>query len=248
MILPIKITLGSTQPAPRPPLWVHKDDFTIGGIRSCAAELNGCPQVYTLKESSVEMTREWQMNLVAINYGGKPNGMELRHISAILHTGRAFANGTGVNDVDHPRKNWIRREDLDSDELPRLDKVRTCAFSVLTGVVRGEFLVVSCLNGDNPPHLKPGRRHPARAEEADIDDYIYTPFTHPWFFYVANNVRPNGSTMPFSDDGGMYDWIGNGRPVTFLPSVARGEVLYPLERLTRLPDNAPIPPPYLIRS
>jgi len=243
MSLSVKITLGSTQQNARPPLWVHKDDYTIGGIRSCASELNGCPQVYTLKESPVEMTKEWQMFLVAINYG-----MELRHISAILHTKRAFANGAGVNDVAHPRKNWIRREDLDSPELPRLDKVRTCAFSVLTGVTRGDFLVVHTLNGDNPPHLKPGRRHPARAEEADLDDYVYTPFTHPWLFYVANNVRPNGSTVPFSDDGGVYDWIGDGRPVTFLPNVARGEVLYPLERLVRLVDNAPIPSPYLTRS
>lgn len=235
MNLPIKITFGK---GARPSWWRHKADWEIGGIRTCASRLGGCPQVYTFLEFPVEITPAWQFFIRAINHI-----MEVRHVAAILGFFRAFANGTGFGDPTDPRANWLLRESLTSPN-PQFDKTRTCARSVMTGVVRGESLLVDMLDGRNPPPLKPGRRHPVRVEDANIDDYLYTPYTHPHYFFVANNVKPDGSTVPFSDDGGVYDWIGDGRPVTFLPHVSPGPVLYPLSRLVRLPDAAPQPSPY----
>lgn len=128
---------------------------------------------------------------------------------------------------------------------PEFDKVRTCALSVLTGEVQGDSLIVSLLDGSQPPPLKEGRSYPERVEDINPDDYLFLPETHRHFFFAANIIRLNGKTVPFPH-GARYDWTGDDHLYSWLPHVARSrfEVRYPLARLRQVLRGAPIPAPY----
>lgn len=120
-------------PPARPALWMHKEDVDIrdsswgGGVRPCAP----CPAVWVLKDSPhAIMTQQWQYYIRAINYN-----MSVSDCQFLLEDQRAFANGTGFKSRDTSgRADYFYNRDL-GKELPRLDKVRTCSRSVLTGTV-----------------------------------------------------------------------------------------------------------------
>ncbi len=225
--------MSNPNPSPVPvPLWQHKDDHGVfDGVRDCAP----CPAVFTLHESRVKITKQWQFFIRAIN----PD-MSLKHITALFGPKKAFTNRP-VRDTraDHLLGEKLHRPD------PEFDKVRTCALSVLTGVVSGNMLIVAMLDGSQPPPLKEGRSYPERVEEIDPDDYLFLPQTHRHFFFAANIIRRNGKTVPFPH-GARYDWTGDDRLYSWLPHVARSrfEVRYPLSKLIELPSGAPIPGPY----
>jgi hypothetical protein len=115
----------------------------------------------------------------------------------------------------------------------------------MTGVVRGDELIVTMLDGSQPPPLKEGRSYPERVEDISLDDYLFTPQTHRHFFFAANIIRRDGKTVPFPN-GAVYDWTNDGRMYSWLPHVKKAnvEVRYPLSRLIPLPPGAPIPSPY----
>jgi hypothetical protein len=198
------------------------------------------PQVYTLHETAMAITEQWQYFIRAINHK-----MDLKKVSAIFGSRRAFCNLKGFNDPEHPpRADYLLRENLDRRE-PEFDKVRTCGLSLMTGEAREDQLFVRLLDGSKPPPLKEGRKFPERVEEIHVDDYLFTPQTHRHFFFAANIINRRGETVPFPN-GASYDWTGDGRPYTWLPHVAPGgiEVGYELSRLTKLRAGAPIPGPY----
>jgi N-acetylmuramoyl-L-alanine amidase len=221
------------------PLWQHMDDHELGKDRPHP----GDPAVFLFEESAaarVDLTKEWQFFIRAINYKMPPD-----KVSAIFGNLKAFCNHTGLGDAAHPRADFIQSENLNSP-LPQLDKVRTCALSVMTGVVEGEHLVVEMMNGSQPPPLKPGRVQPQRIEEIDPDAYLFTPWSDRYLFFAANrSVRGGRETKPFAH-GALYDYTLDGRPYTWLPHVkpAGLKVRYPLSRLHRLPPNSEIPSPY----
>jgi hypothetical protein len=221
------------------PLWQHMDDHELGKDRPHP----GDPAVFLFEESEaarVDLTKEWQFFIRAINYKMPPD-----KVSAIFGNLKAFCNHTGLGDAAHPRADFIQGENLNSP-LPQLDKVRTCALSVMTGVVEGEHLVVEMMNGSQPPPLKPGRVQPQRIEEIDPDAYLFTPWSNRYLFFAANrSVRGGRETKPFAH-GAIYDYTLDGRPYTWLPHVkpAGLKVRYPLSRLHRLPPNSEIPSPY----
>lgn len=219
------------------PLWQHKDDPSLGEAAPKRVRYP-TPQVFTLHDGAMTVTEQWQFFIRAINHK-----MPLKKVSAIFGSRRAFCNRKGFGDPEHlPRADHILGENLDRPD-PEFDRIRTCGLSVLTGVVSGEFLVVTMLDGTKDPPLKEGRNYPARVKDVDLDDYLYTPETHRHLFFAANIINREGETVPFPN-GAVYDWTGDGRPYTWLPHVARFEVRYPLSKLTKLPEGAAVPGPY----
>jgi N-acetyl-anhydromuramyl-L-alanine amidase AmpD len=226
------------------PLWQHKDDHELGPAAPKRPH-PGDPAVFLFEESEaarVDLTKEWQFFILAINYKMPPD-----KVSAIFGNRKAFCNLTGLGDAAHPRADFIKGENLLSPP-PQLDKVRTCALSVMTGFVDSDrkHLIVEMMNGSQPPPLKPGRVQPQRIEEIDPDAYLFTPWSDRYLFFAANrSVRGGRETKPFAH-GALYDYTLDGRPYTWLPHVkpARLKVRYPLSRLHRLPPNSEIPSPY----
>jgi hypothetical protein len=230
--------------AERPPLWTHKEDRDVfGRLRDCATDGSSCPAVFVLKEprKKVELTKDWQYYLAAINYNMNP-----ADVATELHYRLAFANQTGLGREALPRRNYLRDKDLTAAEYPRFDKDRTCSRSVMTGTVDGAYLIVTTLDGNQPPPLKPGRSYPQRVADINPDDYLYTPQTHRHLFFSANTVGSSsgGSKVYPFPRGATYDWIGDGWRYTFLPHVSCETIRYPLARLRKLGDNEPIPSPY----
>ena len=212
------------------PLWQHKDDGgTLGSVRDCAP----CPAVFTLHDSRVTVTKEWQFFIRAIN----PD-MPIRHVVALFDPHKAFTNRAS----EDRRANHLQGRNLDCPAL-EFDKVRTCALSVLSGEVVEDMLRVEMLDGSQPPPLKPGRSQPQSVEEINLDDYLFTPRTHRHLFFAANIVRPNRRVIPFPR-GAQHAWTNDGNTYTWLPHVSRFEVLYPLSKLMQLPPGAPVPVPY----
>ena len=229
----ITITSAKIIPQPaRPPLWQHLDDIgALGRIRDCAP----CPAVYPMNDHKVFITRQWQYFIRAINMG-----MTLQAVAAKFGAGLAFTNRNRA-DI---RRDWLQEKDLDRPD-PDFDRVRTCALSVMTGTTAGNYLTVKMLSGNIPPPLKPGKQYPMAVSQINPDDYLYHPRTHRWLFFAANiinAINAGGTVVPFPN-GAVYDWFGV-RPVTFMPHVSRFEVRYPLSKLERVPDGAPIPSPY----
>jgi hypothetical protein len=214
------------------PLWQHKDDHGVfDDLRSCAP----CPAVFPMHEHRVTITKQWQYFIRAIN-----PGMSLQHVTALFGPTKAFTNRpVGDKRANHLKDKKQKRPD------PEFDKVRTCALSVMTGVVSGEDLIVTMLDGSQDPPLKEGRSYPERVEDINLDDYLFTPQTHRHFFFAANIIKRSGKTVPFPH-GAVYDWTGDGRMYSWLPHVKRAQVVvrYPLSKLIALPPGAPTPSPY----
>ncbi|HUF00540.1 MAG TPA: hypothetical protein VMN99_14875 [Anaerolineales bacterium] len=181
------------------------------------------------------ITKQWQFFIRAIN-----PGMRLQNIVALFGPTKAFTN----RPVPDKRADHLRGERLNRPD-PEFDKVRTCSLSVLTGVVSGDELIVTMLDGSQPPPLKEGRSYPERVQDINPDDYLFLPETHRHFFFAANIIKLNGKTVPFPH-GALYDWTNDGRRYSWMPHVKRAqfEVRYPLSKLIELPPGAPIPSPY----
>lgn len=231
-------SLTNSAPAlPSVPLWQHKDDPELGAAAPERVRIP-TPQVYTLHEKAMAVTEQWQYFIRAINHN-----MNLKKVSAIFGSRRAFCNLKGFNDPQHPpRADYLLRENLDGKD-PEFDKIRTCGLSVMTGKERDGQLFVAMLDGSKSPPLKEGRSYPERVQDINVDDYLFTPQTHRHFFFAANIINRRGETVPFPN-GAFYDWTGDGRPYTWLPHVSRFEVRYPLANLMQLPAGAAIPSPY----
>jgi hypothetical protein len=211
-------------------LWQHKDDIGVfGAARECAP----CPAVFPMQDTRVTITKQWQFFVRAINYR-----MRLQHVTALFGPKKAFTN----RDPNDLRADYLKGENLNRPD-PDFDKVRTCSLSVMTGKVSGENLIVTMLNGSEPPPLKEGRSFPEQVKNINPDDYLFTPWTHRHLFFAANITKPNGKTVPFAH-GAVYEWTGDGRPYSWMPHVSDFEVSYLLANLIQLPAGASIPSPY----
>ncbi|HET9587999.1 MAG TPA: hypothetical protein VFO91_04335 [Anaerolineales bacterium] len=228
--LTVSVKISPLQRAPSIQHWQHKDDIGVFGMpRECAP----CPAVFPMQDTRVTVTRQWQFFIRAINYK-----MSLRHVAALFGPQKAFTN-RNPSDL---RADHLRGENLDRPD-PDFDKVRTCALSVMTGEASGDDLIVTMLDGSQPPPLKEGRRYPERVEDINPNDYLFTPWTHRHFFFAANIIKPDGKTVPFPN-GASYDWMGDRKQYSWMPHVSRFEVRYPLSNLIALPAGSPVPSPY----
>src|SRR5688572_15461171 len=215
---------------PRPPLWFVKES-AFQGIRTSV------PAIVNLLAQPVTMTRDWQYYIRAIN-----RGMTRQHVSAIFEYKKAFANGTGTGDSTDPRRDYILSENLDADKDIQMDKVRTCVRSTHTGVANDTVLRLLTLDGNQPPPMKPGKRHPQTLDEIRLEDYLYQPRTHRWLFFAANNIGGDGQVTAFAH-GAIYEWFGD-RQVTWLPLVSRFPVSISLQYVRKLGQDDPMPSPY----
>jgi N-acetylmuramoyl-L-alanine amidase len=224
------------------PLWRHKNDHELGvdAPERTFGELKAVPEVYTLEDRGMTLTKQWQFFIYAINYN-----MDIRKISAIFGTRRAFTNKKGFPSKpnDPPRADWILGENLGAPN-PEFDKTRTCARSVMTGTVVGNKLRVKMLDGNQPPPLKAGRAYPQAIKDVDPNDYLYLPWTHRYYFFAANTVDVRGETSPFPKGGNYKELIGDDKMYTWLPHVSKFPILYPLSKLEKVPAGEPIPSPY----
>jgi hypothetical protein len=235
LTIDLNLRLGYPSPEPvfppRVPLWQVRDSAFIGPTTAR-------PAIVTLLAQPVDVTQDWQYYLRALN-----PGMSVQHVAAIMGWFRAFCNGTGVGDASDPRRNYLTGEDMDANEDPQFDKVRSCIRSVVTGIETETEVILDMLDGSSSPPMKPGKQLPQTLAEIRLADYLYSPQSHPWYFFAAVNVEA-GRVTPFPN-GAVYSWTGDGKPYTFLPHVSRFAVRMPKTLLRRLGDDEPIPSPYV---
>ena len=167
--------------------------------------------------------------------------MSPQHVAQLFGYRKAFTN----RHKDDLRADHLQGLNLDRKD-PEFDKVRTCALSVMTGVVEGSNLVIEMMNGSEPPPLKPGCVYPERLEDVKLEIYKYTPQTHRHLFFAANITKSSGKKVSPFPHGARYDWTGDNLLYTWMPHVAPAgvKVRYPLSKLIRVPPGAPIPSPY----
>jgi hypothetical protein len=182
------------------PLWQLK---AAPAPRFAAKELGSAPDVviFSTGYGRVNLTKEWQLFIRYIN----PN-MKLGNVSALLGDAKAFTNGTGF-----PGKaNYLLWEELDKG-LPQFDKDRSCSFACHTGVVEGNNLRLTIMDGNKPP---PNDANPQ---------------THPWLFFHATMVYDGGTVDAFPH--GAPGW-GLTRNCVWMPLVATHALFVPLTNVT----------------
>lgn len=217
---------------------MHREDGEVfGGIRSCAP----CPAVFWLKDDSHNpITKQWQYYLIAMN-----PAMDIEDVYLLLDNNLAFTNSMGFRNDGDPRQDWFHNRDLTA-KPPQFHKVITCSRNVITGMEQNGMLNVKTFDIRNAPPLKPGRFYPRNISEINPDDYLYLPRYSREMFIVANIVNREGEVVQFPR-GGLYSWTNDNTPYSFLPLCSNptyGPVLYPLSKLRKLPQDAPVPSPY----
>jgi len=186
--------------------------------------------------------KQWQFFVYAINPGMPQNA-----IIALMGDSKALMNNTGIGGSNGPRANYITGQDLDAP-APRLDKLRTFARNIHTGMEVGNDLQVMSFDGNNPPPLKPGKTYPETLAEVNVDDYLITPRTNLELFLVCSNIKskPGNETSIFPfDNGGIYDWTPEPTQMySFFPLVSRFRILSPLSNWIKIPPGSTPPSHY----
>jgi hypothetical protein len=224
--LVVDLNFYEVQPTPAIPLWRMKPstnprDAAADAARRLGQKKHGFPDILPIGQGEgkrVDLTREWQLYLMAIN----PQ-MTARDVSAILNYQVAFTNGTGFGKPDTPYQNWILNQDTKpSNPLPQFDKVRTCAYACHTGVIVGDQLKLTTLDGNNPP-----------PKIADVN-----PKSHPHLFFHATivwmDVNNNElARVPFEQRAVAPEW-GYAFEVTIMPLVSCYDIFMPLDEVERV--------------
>lgn len=224
--LTVGLSFYEVQPTPSIPLWRMKPstnprDAAADAARRLGQKKHGFPDILPIGQGEgkrVDLTREWQLYLMAIN----PQ-MTTRDVSALLNYQVAFTNGTGFGKPDTPYQNWILNQDTKpSNPLPQFDKVRTCAYACHTGVIVGDQLKLTTLDGNNPP-----------PKIADVN-----PKSHPHLFFHATivwmDVNNNElARVPFEQRAIATEW-GYAFEVTMMPLVSCYDIYMPLDEVERV--------------
>lgn len=161
-------------PPPTVPEYQVWGDKEKGVIRSAAPN----PEVYWLDESPVILTEAWQELIFEMN---KPY-MSKKWFTQNLAYNVAWANGTGFNDPNDPRRNYIEGTNLTA-RYPNLDKCRCCQMR-LHGTESNGILTVEVLDGNQPP-----------PKWIDLEK-------KPWLYFRALIVQKDGSVIDFPYCGG----------------------------------------------
>lgn len=231
MSLTIQIIPSLSLPPSSVPLWRMKPstnprDAAADAARRLGQKKHGFPDILPIGQGEgkrVDLTREWQLYLMAIN----PQ-MTTRDVSALLNYQVAFTNGTGFGKPDTAYQNWVLNEDTNSKKpngdplLPQFDKVRTCAYACHTGVIVGDQLKLTTLDGNNPP-----------PKIADVN-----PKSHPHLFFHATivwmDVNNNElARVPFEQRAVALAW-GYAFEVTIMPLVSCYDIYMPLDEVERV--------------
>lgn len=181
---------------------------------------HGFPDIIPIAEGvkRVILTEKWQLYIYQIN----PN-MELSRVSGLLGDAVAFTNKTGLGSEETPRRDYLKRENLNSTHYPKFDKVRTCSYACHTGEIIENQLKLTTLDGNiDPPDIK------------DIN-----PLSHPHLFFHATIVwmDTNGKELkrsPFVNKRAKAPQWGYNFEVTIMPLVSCVPVYIDLDLVKRV--------------
>lgn len=183
--------------------------------RQAAQTLGSAPDIVVLRGEGapVQLTKAWQLYLVALN----PN-MKRNNVSGLLGSKKALTNNSGFPTDKRPQKraNYILGEDLQYGN-PYFDKVRSCAYNCHQGVEVNGVVTFVTLDGNEPP--------PPIAE--------VNPRSHPHLFFHATIVYRDGIIDPFPK--GAPAW-GYTRNVVLMPFVSAHAVSLPVARVQRVSE------------
>lgn len=174
------------------------------------------PMVFHFRESTCNITKEFQLYLCACNRGIYDRNP--RHVATLLDDGRIVCNNGMGFGGGAEKQNWIIEEGLSpANPLPRWSKVFTCG----DATIKMTDGIILMMDGSRLPELAIGVFHPLSREQAlDPRSYKYIPQTHPERFFAAVTVNDDGKPRPFVN-GSVYSWYKDGRtPVSFFPHVA----------------------------
>jgi len=184
---------------------------------------SGYPAVIVLHdEADTVFEDQWQYYLYAINYGMLKN-----NVAHLMGDTKAYMNGSGLYDSNEPRENLIMNEDL-GEPHPFYDKLRTNALN--THAARdfdNVYYQIACLNGQAYPPMKLNKVRPKSVADIDsglvtMDDYLYTPKSHPFYFIACNNfnIKADKTTAIQPFDGGIVrDYMPSNDIYSFMPLV-----------------------------
>lgn len=190
----MNLNIGSKQ------LWrvLHDVETSKGTWRA------GLPEVFPLNGNSWKFDNSWQMLAYAMN-----PGMAGNKFRSLYRYDKAFTNGTGFDNPNDPRADYVNKVDLYSP-LPRFDKARVCGGATITGVVDGDDLIVDTLDGNgNPPELEQLMKN------------------RTLFFHAVNSTLKGITRFPQN----------NGNFV-LVPLVSNGEARISLSLVEKVPDIA----------
>lgn len=152
------------------------------------------PEVFLFDQAAPStMTRDWQFLAYDLNPGMTPAGFH-----SLYKWDRAFSNG-GVGyefPPGPPRRDWISKLDMGARDM-RFDKARICGGAIVHGRLNGNTLTVEALD--------------ARKKPPTIEWLL----DHPWLYFEAITIKPDGSNGRFPQN--------EGRPV-YIPLMASGKI------------------------
>lgn len=199
-------------------LFQLKDDYAIfGSPRDCS--FGGCPSVVPLfpdDRPDVLFNKDWQFALVAWNQGMSPAA-----IMSLMGDTKAFMNGTGISGAEE-RNNYLTGN-IGHPKDPATDKFRSMCLNTHAGYIEGDWMYPLALSGSVSPPMKSGKPRPQTLDEIVPEDYLITPWSHPYFFLECTNVKwkPDTSTLDYGafDNGIKRSWVPDGNIHTYFPFV-----------------------------
>lgn len=242
MSIPVQILVGAPiYPPARPPLWRVKHDRELGALWR-----PNLPEVHPFSPSHfVPFTETWQ------RYSFGMNTMDKMEWTNTFSNKTAFSNTHGFGKRGDPRANFITGENLRAP-LPKLEAL-LCSGAVVTG--SPSFRVTAMLRqvvdlSKNLFRVSFGFFRQSVRSLLDVNVLqVYTLNGRdapprrallPWEMYHAVTVDSRGIPRLFPQ--------GDGQPVILALVADRDRypvVTLPMYKLVKLPDNAPIPSPYL---
>ena len=185
------------------------------------------PEVYWFDEGhNFELTQDWQelwFELFCYGAPSLPPNLAKSRWRSLLDYEKAFSNGTGFNDPDDSRADYINKENLNAPN-PETDKDRFCGGATLKGVVDGNDLVFEVMTEKKP-------------EDAEVwPPTLEWLLARPWLYFHA--------TIVYKKRIGMFP---NGHQKnlkifepTLVPLVARSGYEYrcPMENLAPVSEIA----------
>lgn len=246
--VPIQVIVGEPMfpPVPdgeagRPPLWRVKHDRELGALWR-----PNLPEIHPFSPSHfVPFNEAWQ------RYSFGLNTMDKNEWTSVFSDTTAFVNNQGFGKGGDPRANYIKGENLRSP-VPKLEAL-VCGGAVLTGSVAFSLAQtlqqVKRIAKELPTMsfgffrqsvrslLDPNVLHTCTLDGRDAPPRRAL---EPWEMYHAVTVDSRGIPRLFPQ--------GDGQPVILALVADRDRyqrVTFPMYKLVRVPDNAPIPSPYL---
>lgn len=176
------------------------------------------PEVFPLTPLHlIPLDREWQLFTKDLNPSMSREKWRILYGWATAFTNHEY--GFDYPQAEEPLQDWVNMKDIDAPGLPTFDKPRLCGGALVTGREEAGFLWIEYLDATQPP---------PKADDVPI-----------WLKFCATTVRKTASGTQavgrFPQGGGADVWV---------PIISRQPIKYPLNKLEKLAQGAPLPDPY----